>query len=350
MKPYRARKPYPTRGPAVRRAGAGRNAVRQVWRDRPYATAAAVGAGALAGLWALNGALARRAERRNPPLGRFVTVRGVRLHYIDLGEGEPLVLLHGNGSMVEDFVSSGLVRQCAGRFRVIAFDRPGYGRSTRPRGRVWTPAAQAEVIGDALERLGVGPATVLGHSWGTSVAVALAIARREAVRALVLVSGYYYPTARADVPIMSGPAVPVIGDVMRHTVSPMLGRLIWPVLMRKIFGPRPTPPKFEARFPREMALRPSQIRASAAESALMIPDAWSWRGLYRDLQCPVVIVAGADDRLVDPARQSARLHRELPHSTLHVLGGQGHMVHQTATSRVLAAIDEAATAATRPPG
>lgn len=59
---------------------------------------------------------------------------------------------------------------------------------------------------------------------------------------------------------------------MGHTLSPMVSRLIWPFMMTKIFGPKSPTSKFD-QFPKKMALRPSQIRASAAESALMIPDA-----------------------------------------------------------------------------
>jgi pimeloyl-ACP methyl ester carboxylesterase len=140
---------------------------------------------------------------------------------------------------------------------------------------------------------------------------------------------------------MSAPAVPLVGDIIRYTVSPILSRLMWPLLTRKIFGPAPVPEKFEG-FPKEMAFRPSQIRASAAESALMIPDAFAARGRYADLKMPVVILAGEDDRLIDIDEQSARLHAAIPHSTLHRIPSAGHMVHQTATDAVMSAIDEAA--------
>ena len=96
---------------------------------------------------------------------------------------------------------------------------------------------------------------VLGHSWGTLVAVALALRYPRNVKALILASGYYYPTARADVLLLSAPAVPLIGDILSHTVSPILSRLMWPFLLRKIFGPRPVPKKFKG-FPEEMAVRP----------------------------------------------------------------------------------------------
>src|SRR3954449_6897598 len=87
-----------------------------------------------------------------------------------------------------------------------------------------------------------------------------------------------------------------------------------------------------------MAVRPSQIRASAAESALMIPSAHTLEKQYRLLHMPVAIIAGAEDRLIE-SEQSAHLHRDIPHSTLRRVPGTGHMVHQTATGEILGAID-----------
>ena len=64
--------------------------------------------------------------RRAPqsPQGQFLEIDGARLHYVERGEGEPLVLLHGNGSMIQDFESSGLLDKAAKKYRVIVFDRP----------------------------------------------------------------------------------------------------------------------------------------------------------------------------------------------------------------------------------
>jgi pimeloyl-ACP methyl ester carboxylesterase len=284
--------------------------------------------------------LAKEAERRNPPIGRFITVNGVRLHYVDQGTGTPLVLLHGNGSMIEDFQSSGLLELAAKKYRVIALDRPGFGHSDRPRRTVWTPQAQANLIAAALKEIGVSKPIVLGHSWGALVAVALALKYPPEVQALILASGYYYPNARADVVILSPPAIPLIGDLLSHTISPLLSRLMWPLILRKIFGPSPVPSKFEG-FPEEMAVRPSQLRAAAAESALMIPAARGFRNAYQRLKMPVNIVTGAADRFIE-SDQSTKLHREIPGSTLRSIPGAGHMVHQTATAEILSAIDAAA--------
>jgi pimeloyl-ACP methyl ester carboxylesterase len=313
-------------------------------RKHPYVAAAAAAAGALAVSALVNRQLAKNAEAQNPPAGRFLNIDGVWLHYIERGAGEPLVLLHGNGSMIQDFDSSGLIDLAAVTHRVIVFDRPGFGHSDRPRDVTWTPEAQASLFRRALQQLGVTKALVLGHSWGASVAVALALTYPDFVRGLVLASGYYYPTARLDVVALSAPALPVLGDVASNTVSPLASRILWPLMMKQIFGPAPVPAKFEG-FPKEMAVRPSQIRASAEESALMIPDAAHFEDRYGELKMPVVIIAGEDDRLIDIDEQSARLHGDVAGSKFHRIPKTGHMIHQTATADVLSAIDEVTAAA-----
>ena len=305
----------------------------------PYVVAAAATLGALAITALVNRRLAKNAEIENPPAGHFLEVNGVRLHYVERGSGAPLILLHGNGSMIQDFESSGLIDLAARNYRVIVFDRPGFGHSDRPRNVVWTPAAQAELINSALQRLGISHAIVCGHSWGASVAVALALKYPKLVQGLVLASGYYYATVRPDVVALSAPAVPLVGDVLGHTIAPILSRVMWPLLMAKIFGPRSAPKKFEG-FPKEMALRPSQIRASAAESALMIPGAVDFQDRYANLKMPVSIIAGEEDRLIDIDEQSHRLHGNIAQSNFHRVPGTGHMVHQTATSSVMSAINQ----------
>jgi pimeloyl-ACP methyl ester carboxylesterase len=304
-------------------------------------TAAAVAVATLASAALLNRYLAKKAECDNPPAGRFLEAQGVRLHYIERGEGDPVVLLHGNGSMIQDFESSGLVDLVAKEHRVIVFDRPGFGHSDRPRNVVWTPDAQAEAIKLALAQLGVSNAIILGHSWGASVAVAMALRSPDLVRGLVLASGYYYPTFKPEVAALAAPALPLVGDILSHTLSPLVSRAIWPIMLSKMFGPRPVPRKFKA-FPKEMALRPSQIRASAAEAALMIPDAFTQSNRYADLKMPVVIIAGDEDKLIDIDAQSARLHVDIPQSNFRRIAGNGHMIQQTATDEVMSAINEVA--------
>jgi hypothetical protein len=119
----------------------------------PVAVTFTVGVGVMAAAAYANWRLSRKAQRENPPQGRFVDINGVRLHYVERGTGQPLVLLHGNGSMIQDFECAGLIDLAAQHYRVIVFDRPGFGHSSRPRSVVWGPDAQADLFAEALARL-----------------------------------------------------------------------------------------------------------------------------------------------------------------------------------------------------
>lgn len=289
----------------------------------------------------------REAERQNPPRGRFVTVDGVRLHYLERGTGPTLVLLHGNGVTSEDFEYSGLIERAAEHYRVIAFDRPGFGYSQRPRSRVWTPQAQARLLHHALQEIGVDSAIVVGHSLGTLVALSMALDVPDFVRGLVLLSGYYYPSLRADVPLASSPAIPLIGDLMRFTVSPVMGRMLWRPLTKQMFAPLPVAQSFR-KTPPWLMLRPRQVRASAADGAMMIPAAMALARRYPELKVPLTIMSGTQDRIADFGHNSERLHERVEDSELELAPGVGHMLHYAEPDKVMQAIDAIATRAGEP--
>lgn len=296
---------------------------------------------ALAGAAVIAHRHAREAERRYPPLGRFVSAGGARLHYVEQGRGPPVVFLHGNGAMVEDMLISGVIGQVARRYRTIAFDRPGFGHSDRPRGRHWTAAAQGSILPEAFRLLGIERPVVVGHSWGTLVALALALDQPRHVSGLVLVSGYYYPTPRKDAVLFSVPAIPLVGDLLRHTVAPLIGEAMAPALIERMFSPQGVSPRFADEFPVALTVRPSQIRAFSEDSAHMISAAERLSGRYGSLFPPTAILAGDADEIVS-YRQAQRLHGEVGGSRLEILRGGSHMVHHIAPERIVHAIDAVA--------
>jgi len=283
-------------------------------------------------------AQARNAERDNPPEGEFIDIDGVDLHYIERGDGPPVVLLHGNTLTQADFSACGLMDQLAQNHRVIAFDRPGFGHSTRPRDRLWTPAAQADLLHGALERLSVEQPVVVGHSMGTMVAMAMALNYPKDVRSLVLIGGYYYPSLRLDALLTAPVALPVLGDAMRYTVTALTSRALLGKMAKSMFAPDDMPANFFPVLSREMLLRPVQLRANAEDAAFMVPAANSMSSRYHELVLPVTLIAGEEDRVVSVESQSARLHAELPQSELHVVPGTGHMAHYVAQDLIVKAI------------
>ena len=278
-------------------------------------------------------AAAKAVEYRNPPIGRFLEIDGARLHYFELGSGLPLVFLHGNATMLQDFSLSEAFASASQQNRAIAFDRPGFGYSARPSARAWTPSEQADLIAEALRRLNCGPAEIVGHSWGTLVALALAERHPALVRSLVLLSGYYYPAPRLDAAMVAIGATPVIGDILRYTLAPLIGLVTLPATLRAMFAPCPVSDRFRREFPRLMMLRPWQLRASFGDGAMMLQAAAALQRSYRALRVPTFIVAGREDRIVAPWH-SERLHQEVQASRLNIIPGIGHMVQHSAPDQV----------------
>jgi len=305
-------------------------------RLRNVAAASVLGLGAATALVALS---ARRTERKHPPAGRFVNVSGVAVHYLEVGSGPPVVLIHGNMMSSEDFVASGIVERLATRHRVIVFDRPGFGYTDRPPGTGWTPTRQAALLHEALVALEVVDPILVGHSLGSLVTVALAIAYPADARALVLLSGYYFPTNPLGVTSRALPALPGLVDVARFTTAPVMARVMSPVIARTMFSPAPVTPSF-AEYPLSMSRRPSQIRATLEDAAFMDPCANELAGRYAELTMPVEILAGDGDKVVNTWQQSQRLGRHVPDANFGIVVGAGHMIHYIAPERVVAAIEK----------
>jgi pimeloyl-ACP methyl ester carboxylesterase len=300
--------------------------------------AGAVGVGAaLGGLMFWSRRRARGAERANPPMGTFVEADGVRLHYVSRGRGRPVVFLHGLGGMVQDWHLS-LLDRAARNWRCIAFDRPGYGWSERPRWTQWTPEKQAETLRRATKRLGLERPLVVGHSYGALVAAAWALDAPEDVAGVVLLSGYFYPKRRLDVALLAAPRIPGVGSLARATLWPLLGRALLPRTIQRLFAPNPVPALFNL-FPTELLLRPGQMRAQTDEAAHLNEAARRLSERYGDISVPTIILAGEADRVTDPAAHSIRLHRQVAHSALRVAPATGHMIHHVRPADVIAAIE-----------
>jgi pimeloyl-ACP methyl ester carboxylesterase len=126
--------------------------------------------------------------------------------------------------------------------------------------------------------------------------------------------------------------------VLRYTISPLLGWLQMPLLKWAMFSPARVPARFEAEYSPAMALRPSQIRATSVDGALMIPSVLALRRDYKDLTLPAVIIAGQGDKVVF-RRSSEHLAAEIRGSVLQIVSGAGHMVHHLAPRHVAQAVE-----------
>ena len=307
------------------------------------ATGAALGTAAvLAGLALANTLAARRAERDHPPMGHAVDVHGLPVHCVEGGPRgsahPPVVLLHGNVVTLDDWLVSGVFDRIAADRRTLAFDRPGFGHTPRPRSTRWGAREQAALLRDACAREGVERPIVVAHSWATLVALAWALDAPERIAGLVLLGGYYYPTARVDAMMTAPLAAPVIGDALCHTVAPPLTKAMLEPTFKGMFAPRPVPAHMHDEFPRDLVARPVQVRAAAREGAMMVGEAEALSSRLSTLRGPIGLMAGAQDKVVDPHDQTGRLARQLSGRAgrpveYALVPGAGHMMHHAAPDR-----------------
>ncbi len=299
--------------------------------------------GSLAFLLALIQALAYVAaliaECQHPPLGQFVTVDGVRLHYMSEGSGRPVVFIHGNDGMVLDFNVS-LLGAAGAKYRAVAFDRPGHGYSQRESDQIATVEVQARLIHEALRKLGIEKPIIVGHSWGGALVLDYALKYPADTAAIVLLSAVAYKTAD------TGPhtqdlieLVPVLGDLLISSFV-ATSRPWVELSTSQAFWPQTAPRKYVESYS-ALVLRPGQIKAYAQDELTLNRTLEDNSPHYGEIKVPVVIVTGDLDIVVPPSLHAERLHRAIPNSSMIVIPGAGHQIELVRVNEIMKAIDEA---------
>ena len=315
---------------------------------------AAVLAAALASvlLIALARAYVARAEAAWPAEGRYIDADGARLHVREAGrDGAPRVLLiHGASANLRELWGP-LAPELTRDHRVIAFDRPGYGHSTRPKAGAEKLALQAAMAARVLEATGAGPAILVGHSLGAGVALRVAIDRPDLVAGLVLVAPASHPYPGNNAWWARLAIAPVLGDVFCAVLIPWLGPKLGQAGIASNFAPAMAPESYFADAGVGLLFRPAAFQASARDVCATKAEFAAQAPAYGAIAAPAVIVTADKDKIVSPKRHARALAEELPMAELVIAPGAGHMPHRIRPDLVLAAIRRAgAMAAARTTG
>lgn len=282
----------------------------------------------------------RLIEWAHPPRGRFVAVGGLRQHVFELGAagGTPIVLLHGAGCNLED-MRLALGERLATRYRVVLVDRAGLGWSERRRRDGSSPAAQAAILRDVLDRLGIERAIVVGHSWGGALAAAFALDHPQRVAGLVLLAPPLYPLMRRMTWLYALFATPVAGWLYARTLALPLGLPFIGLGLGAAFLPQRPPRGYLKRIAAPLLLRPATFLANARDVADLKGNLALQVSRYATLAAPTVVITGDRDLVVPPRQHALAFARAVPKAKLVVLLGVGHMLHHAAAERVIAEIE-----------
>jgi pimeloyl-ACP methyl ester carboxylesterase len=269
------------------------------------------------------------------PHGSFVTVDGLRIHYLErAGEGTPVVLLHGLPGTAEDWNE---VTPLLRGHRTIAIDRPGFGYSS---GGYVKFNRQIEVLYALLRRLGVSQPIVVGHSYGGTLALAYAEQHPDNVRGLVLVDAAAGGTQVGSFEQAQAHAVkflqlPVIHQLSDVTFGQLLDTVSVDMTDGKAFHPQPVATAHRRRV-LAINMTSGNLKAYAGEAleANAVFDQIDAR--LGSIHVPAVVIQGEQDKLVKP-KYGRKIAATLPEAHVEMVHG-GHMAPYTHPYAIAAAV------------
>jgi len=316
-------------------------AAREGW-GRRVAGGIALATPALLAAW--SGASARGAERAVPQDGRLVEVDGSTLHVVELGEGPPMVMIHGLGGQLRNF-SYALTGRLPGR-RLVLVDRPGSGYSRGAGGPMEVPA-QAALVAGLIARLGLERPLVVGHSLGGAVALALALDHPERVGALALVAPLTQVQGRVPGPLSAFARLPRTARLpFAWVLGTPASKLAGAQTLNHVFAPEPVPEDFPVRGGALLASRPGNVDAATFELGTLDRSLAAMVPRYGELSLPVGILYAREDQVLDPLRDGVLAEGQIPGAVLEMVDG-GHMLPVTQPDRTARFIEGVAARQTR---
>lgn len=247
-----------------------------------------------------------------PADATFAKVEGARVHYVDEGKGPAVVLVHGFASSLATW--DGVRESLRGDHRVLSLDLKGFGWTDRPPGD-YSPLTQARLVFALMDARGIKKAAVVGHSWGSSVVLAMALEQPERVERIALYDAWVF---EEQLPAM-----------FLWARAKGLGEALFAMFYRQKSDEKLDTAYYDPTIIDQDyidALEKSQKQPGTTAAALAAVRGQQF-GLYQDrygrIDQPVLLMWGQDDRiaLVDDGE---RLASVLPNAELEVYPRCGH--------------------------
>ena len=248
---------------------------------------------------------------------------GCQLYYEDHGQGEPLLLVHGLGSSIQDWEYQ--LPHLQQQRRVLAVDLRGHGRSGKPRER-YSMAAFAADLAALIEHLGLPPVHLVGISMGGMVGFQLGVDRPELLRSLCIVNSAPEVKAKSAADWwMLAKRWSLSRLLSLQTIGRGLGRLLFPL-----------PEQAELRAKVEQRWPQNDKRAYLASLDAII--GWGVRERLAAITCPTLVISG--DRDYTPVAAKQAYVAELPNARLVVIERSRHATPMDQPDRFNAVLDD----------
>lgn len=281
----------------------------------------------------------------------FTEAPGFRMHYVDEGEGDPILLLHGEPTW--SYLYRNFVPPLARSHRVIAPDHMGFGKSETPADRPYTLQAHADNLSALVEELDLRDLTLVMQDWGGPIGTVLAARHPDRVRRFVAMNTVFgvarggpreerltpwfelvaHLERQGQLEAVLGNLGYLVGGIMLH-LGLERRSVLTDTWLRAYAAPFPTPEDCRAAiaFPLE-ALHPERIRDALT---VALPKL----GELGAAGVPAMMVYGMRDRAIWPHVALAGFRATFPHGTVHEVPFAGHFIQEDAPEVVVALIEE----------
>jgi haloalkane dehalogenase len=258
------------------------------------------------------------------------------MHYVDEGAGEPLLFVHGTPTW--SFEYRHLIKVLSTRYRCIAPDHLGFGKSSRPKGFAYTPEAHAGVLREFVDRLGLDRFTLVVHDFGGPIGLPLALEDHSRVARVVILNSWAWPLD--DDPMAGG---------ARLAGGP-IGRLLYKyanaslkMIMPSAYGDRKKlTPEIHARYLDVFRDPESRVLVLHALAKSLLGSRAHYQSLLDRIgqlrTRPVLVVWGVKDSAFKP-HQLARWRSLLPNAAVTEIAEAGHWPHEEAPAQVIEAMN-----------
>lgn len=249
---------------------------------------------------------------------KFVEAGGLRTHYVEMGEGEPIILIHGGGAGADgrgNFENN--LPIYAESFRAIAYDMPGFGLTDRPdpEDYEYTQATRNAHLIAFIEALGLGPVHLVGNSMGGSTACGAALERPDLVKSLVLMGAAVNMSSEEMHANRANLGAVLAYDDTREGMIRIVDSLTYDFEY--------TDELIDYRY--EMSVRPEAKKAFKTLMGWVGQNGLDYGGALAALEMPVLVVAGKDDVMIPVAKQYELLS-QVPQAKGVILPHCGHWV------------------------
>lgn len=270
-----------------------------------------------------------------PYPSNWIDVDGNGVHYLDVGSGPTLLMVHGNPTW--SFLYRRMIARLSGRFRCVAFDHPGFGLSTAAPGYRFTAAEHSAVAQGFVQALDLRDITVVVQDWGGPIGLGAAARDPQRYAGLVVGNTWAWPSSlwtKSFGQVMGGP---VTGDLLNRRLNLFVSKML-PSMMRRRRLTDAELAMYSGPFPTQQSRRPAQVLPLQIRTA---------KPFLAEVKSRLPAITGlpslllwADGDIAFGEGERRRWQSLLTDRTDHLLAGAGHFWQDDAGEEASAVLAE----------